>query len=62
MDTGLLNQPLALKGASGTGGKENRSMGGLGQALLSPSPQSLRGPNRKETAIKELLVCQFLPC
>lgn len=44
------------------GGKENRSVGGLGQALLSPSPQSLRGPNRKETAIKELLVCQFLPC
>lgn len=37
-------------------------MVGPGQALLSPSPQSLSGPNRKETAIKELLVSQFLPC
>lgn len=59
MDIGLLNQPLALKHWR----EGERECGGSRSGFAEPlPPQSLRGPNRKETAIKELLVSQFLPC
>lgn len=58
MDIGLLNQPLALKYWE----EGERECGGSRSGFAEPLPQSLSGPNRKETAIKELLVSQFLPC
>lgn len=59
MDIGLLNQALALKAASSTGGKENGSV--VGSGFAEPFPPKPQRTNRKETAVKSSLFVSSSP-
>lgn len=63
MDTGLLNLPLALKGAykSRAGGKENGGVGVPGQALLSTLKLATDAQQERRTSIRKLLIFVSAP-